>query len=571
MSGSGPGDEHGNDAERKMIVVLRRKIMVAKAKGDRAVVASLTRKLESRQEQILRRQEEQAQHELYNQSSLPPETASRKRNRNTGGSNKRRKSKRSKGLASGASSASSDNTSSAPGPFGASGAAGGASSSSSSSSSFSSSSSSSFSSSMSKKKKGKAKVVDSDNADSLLLSSILHQKDTAMTQTGADLAVGSFASGAFNTKTKPLKKQRVMRKDSELLVAGESLTVAPANLVTFTALIEQRWFGEGVRSQVEAFKEGLEEVVSLDSLRIFTASELRSLFCGDSEVVWDADLLSKEVLVPTGSMTHDTNLFRFLVAELVAMENRDRIRFLEFTTAIPRLIPGTKIAVSRQHGPTPMNLPTARTCSYQLNLPAYKTQAELGQKLRDAVSNGLKSGFHENASTRLRGISVFSPNVSRAASPSASPRAGSATAVGSSSSSSLSSTSTSSSLSMSAATASAAASQSVSSSSSFSSGSSGSSLPSSMGSHPRPTNGVGYELKFSRADIGAIVMVQWTQNVSQPQWFQGVVQRYEAGRGHYVLYPEDGDMQWHNFGSYRYHVIKPPVPGAANAADATDD
>ena len=92
-----------------------------------------------------------------------------------------------------------------------------------------------------------------------------------------------------------------------------------------------------------------------------------------------------------------------------------------------------------------------------------------------------------------------------------------------------------------------------------------------MGSHPRPTNGVGYELKFSRADIGAIVMVQWTQNVSQPQWFQGVVQRYEAGRGHYVLYPEDGDMQWHNFGSYRYHVIKPPVPGAANAADATDD
>ena len=55
-------------------------------------------------------------------------------------------------------------------------------------------------------------------------------------------------------------------------------------------------------------------------------------------------------------------------------------------------------------------------------------------------------------------------------------------------------------------------------------------------------------------------MVQWTQNVSTPLWFQGVVQRYEAGRGHYVLYPEDGDMQWHNLDRYRYHVIKAPDP-----------
>ena len=30
---------------------------------------------------------------------------------------------------------------------------------------------------------------------------------------------------------------------------------------TYTTLIEDRWFGEGVRSQVEAFKEGLEEVI----------------------------------------------------------------------------------------------------------------------------------------------------------------------------------------------------------------------------------------------------------------------------------------------------------------------
>ena len=144
------------------------------------------------------------------------------------------------------------------------------------------------------------------------------------------------------------------------------------------------------------------------------------------------------------------------------MENRDRIRFLEFTTAIPRLIPGTKISVSKYHGSTPMNLPTARTCSFQLNLPNYKTQAELGQKLRAAVSNGLKSGFHENASTRPRGISVHSPAVSHAPSPTTSPRASS------SSSSSL------------PAPASAANSGPV------------------AATQSQPTNGVGYVLKFSK-------------------------------------------------------------------------
>jgi hypothetical protein len=72
-------------------------------------------------------------------------------------------------------------------------------------------------------------------------------------------------------------------------------------------------------------------------------------------------------------------------------------------------------------------------------------------------------------------------------------------------------------------------------------------------------------MKFSSADTGAILVIQWTQNVSTPQWFQGVVQRYEAGRGHYVLYPEDGDMQWHNLSRYRYHVIVPPTPGMVDA------
>ena len=58
-----------SDSERKIITVLRRKILVAKTKGNHAVVASLTRKLESKQQHFLRRQEQQVQIQKMKQFS----------------------------------------------------------------------------------------------------------------------------------------------------------------------------------------------------------------------------------------------------------------------------------------------------------------------------------------------------------------------------------------------------------------------------------------------------------------------------------------------------------------------
>ena len=208
-------------------------------------------------------------------------------------------------------------------------------------------------------------------------------------------------------------------------------------------------------------------------------------------------MLADTILIPKGGLKKEDGLFVNLVEELVAMKNQDRIRFLEFVTAIPRLTPGTQIDVSGQHAPTPMNLPTANTCSYQLNLPFYKTREELGQKLRDAISNGLSSGFHENRSTRPRGISIAGEpdDVADVAPASESP-------------------------------------------------------------------GFALDLSYSTADIGAVVMVQWN-HLMHPQWFQGIVNHYEKEKGHYLLYPEDGDMAWHNLRKCRHIVLK--LPDSANA------
>merc|ERR1711871_643783 len=78
----GAADNGYSDGEIKLITVLRRKIMLAKAKGNQDAVKSLTRKLESRQQQFLRRQEEQVQFQKLKQYSRPNGTTSYKRRRN---------------------------------------------------------------------------------------------------------------------------------------------------------------------------------------------------------------------------------------------------------------------------------------------------------------------------------------------------------------------------------------------------------------------------------------------------------------------------------------------------------
>ena len=467
----------------KLIAILRRKLMVAKAKGDRTLIESLSRKLASKQQQILQQEAQEEQYKQYNAFDLSKDKVTRKRSRISDALDIQDQSKKRKPNPLMAYSVTDQ--SSVPGA-----------------------------SSAAVSKKSIQDIFDASIRGnySMVLSSYAQPQ-----QQDFDGAQALQKILMENRKAKPAN----IRKDAELCVGGEYLNVVPANLVTYTSLIEDRWFGEGVRLQLKAFREGLEEVISLDSLRIFSAAELKTLFCGNAEVIWDEKTLTNDILIPTGSISRDDKLFRFLVAELVAMSNNDRIQFLEFTTAIPRLIPGTKISVARQYSKTPMNLPTARTCSYQLNLPNYKTQAELGEKLRGAVANGLQSGFHENSSTRIRGISIHTPEASaelqRPTSPALSSSSSSTTSSGNDTSSSVSHL------------------------------------------HTMAMNAIGYKLDFSTNDIGAILAVQCTQSFHSWQWCQGIVHSYDESKGHYIHYLEDDDMQWHKLERHRYHITNPPT------------
>ena len=67
---------------------------------------------------------------------------------------------------------------------------------------------------------------------------------------------------------------------------GESMSVGLHNLAQYVELVVKATVQEGVQEQVEWCRRGFSEVLPVDSLRLFSASELDELFCGKKELEW---------------------------------------------------------------------------------------------------------------------------------------------------------------------------------------------------------------------------------------------------------------------------------------------
>ena len=333
----------------------------------------------------------------------------------------------------------------------------------------------------------------------------------------------------------------------ELIPNGAEIRVKStlSSLKRFTSLIADRWLEKGIAEQIAAFREGISEVFPVASLSIFSALELRTLFCGEPKVDWTEETLRSEILLvgQSDDMTQDSEVFKLLVKELVQMSNRERARFLEFVTAIPRLTPGMKISVSYQRTG---RLPTARTCTYDLFLPAYRTQDALKAGIREAVANGLKAGFHEGDGNNLlitspRPSPMITPSIAMGGenmpelSPLPPPLTGGSLNTGM---------------------------QPLALDDEAVDGDSAAVALPNGAEYP------GFSLSFDSTDIGAIISVYWTgPQIVSPRWFQGVVNHYDGEKGHYVIYPEDNDMQWHDLRQTRYRLLAPiPNPSPATVA-----
>merc|ERR1739848_163356 len=117
-----------------------------------------------------------------------------------------------------------------------------------------------------------------------------------------------------------------------LCESGEERELTVHNLQEYTHLVAQLWLADGVLAQAAAFLEGLEEVFPLDTLSLFSFSELHTCLCGTMSIEWsEAELLRH--LHPSGGYTKHSKLYQLLIDELQCMGNEARAKFLNFVTA----------------------------------------------------------------------------------------------------------------------------------------------------------------------------------------------------------------------------------------------
>jgi len=141
-------------------------------------------------------------------------------------------------------------------------------------------------------------------------------------------------------------RERKQKKDPSLLAAelvpdGSSLAVTVENVGRFLELVTDWWLEHGVIRQVDAFREGLEDVLgvagSVTLLYNFSPIELRKMLCGKQEVNWKEDDPLLGCIVPMGGYDEDSRPITMLVQALKEMNMKERAQFLSFVTSQPRV------------------------------------------------------------------------------------------------------------------------------------------------------------------------------------------------------------------------------------------
>ncbi|WFD43499.1 HECT-type E3 ubiquitin transferase [Malassezia psittaci] len=156
-----------------------------------------------------------------------------------------------------------------------------------------------------------------------------------------------------------------------------------------------------IESALNAFREGFNQVMPLNHLRIFSAEELVQLVAHHEED-WSEAALRRAIL-PDHGFTGESREILDLIAIMTSFDIQERQLFLQWLTGAKRLPMGGFQAlqppltvVRRDHEP-PLTaddyLPSVMTCVNYLKLPRYTSREVMRQRLYTAVHEGLTS-FH---------------------------------------------------------------------------------------------------------------------------------------------------------------------------------
>lgn len=182
-------------------------------------------------------------------------------------------------------------------------------------------------------------------------------------------------------------------KTVELIPNGLKIRVRDASKHQYLDALAQFRLATSVRSELEAFLKGLNELIPDNLLSIFDENELELLLCGTGHyAIGDF----KQHHVVNGNSMEFRRIVGWFWAAVSNFTQEEMARLLQFTTGCSQLPPGGFKELSPRFqitaAPTFGNLPTAHTCFNQLCLPDYDSYEHFEKSLLLAISEGTE-GF----------------------------------------------------------------------------------------------------------------------------------------------------------------------------------
>eukprot|EP01156_Anaeramoeba_ignava_P006710 Anaeramoba_ignava/a349358_21.p1 GENE.a349358_21~~a349358_21.p1 ORF type:complete len:326 (-),score=127.17 a349358_21:83-925(-) len=188
--------------------------------------------------------------------------------------------------------------------------------------------------------------------------------------------------------------------EMELKPNGKNIQVNLENLEEYLNLVLDFKLKKGIQKQVECFIAGFNEILPIESLKIFTYEEFDLILNGCLET-WTIESLKQSIKCEHG-YTIESEVVSFFLEFLVELSPKDQRKFIQFVTGssglpvggIAKLSPQL-VVVERVVSPYHPDsfLPTVMTCANYLKIPRYSSKKILVEKFFTAIYEG-QGSFH---------------------------------------------------------------------------------------------------------------------------------------------------------------------------------
>ncbi len=176
-------------------------------------------------------------------------------------------------------------------------------------------------------------------------------------------------------------------EEIELVRYGRSVRVDAANRGKYCDLSEEYKLHE-FDAQIQAIRRGFITIVPERVLGLMLWSELEELVVGSSEI--DIGVLKAHTTYGSRSFERSVTVKHFWTV-LESFTNEERAMFVRFAwgrSRLPRSGQWDNNFTLMRCGVDPNRLPVAHTCFFQLDLPPYRTEDELRERLLMAINDG---------------------------------------------------------------------------------------------------------------------------------------------------------------------------------------